>query len=238
MKLKTQNTLKTLIIFVFLIFLGFSYSSKAANNNDNNTDILWEAQTYTPDWYKGKALPVIQSGVKATVINPEFVSSALIYEWYLNFKKDINSSGTGKNYFVFQMKSYENQVVTVRISDQNKNVIEEKSIILSPNKAKSKIIFYEESPSLGALYNKALSDEILLSNSAISIKAEPYFFSEAASLPYEWKIDNKEISIAKNKNILDLQRPDKKTEDANISLKIQNFPQVLQFAEKKLRIKF
>jgi hypothetical protein len=237
MRLKKYNILKLLIIFSFLFFLGFSHNSQAANSA---IDILWQAQTYTPAWYKGKALPVIQSRIKAVAVTPGISSSKLIYEWYLNFQKNINASGIGKSSFSFQIKNYEEQVITVRISNQNKNLIDEKSVILSANKAKPEIIFYEDSPVYGTLFNKALQGYFNLLKPIFNLRAEPYFFSNANSkaLKYKWKMNNDEdITDDESQVVVNFQKPEKEG-TAVISLKIQNFLNVLQFTEERLRINF
>jgi len=66
-------------------------------------DLLWQAYTYTPAWYKGKPLPSSTSDVKIVAVpyfktaGGEMLSASdLTYNWNLNYKNIGSASGYGK----------------------------------------------------------------------------------------------------------------------------------------------
>lgn len=241
---KISNGVKILFAMAILFTLWLSNYASAAGKNFS-VDLLWEANTYTPSWYQGKALPVIQSQVKVTAI-PYSVStgvaippSKLVYEWFLNDKKNLNASGTGKRQFVFRINAYDDHVVNLKVSDQSGAILLGKAITLSVDRIKPKILFYEYNELDGARYNKALNKEIQLNDSEITINAEPYFFSrkDLEYLSYNWSINNQKAEIEKFPNSIFL----KKGEGSGVSvigLKVENTLNILQFAENFLRINF
>lgn len=206
-------------------------------------DFLWEAQTYTPPSYKGKALPVAGSIVKITAI-PRFSSGAIaksssyIYKWQLDFKNQPDQSGAGKNSFIFKMDNlFSKKTISVEVSDYQKTNIAKNSIKIGNDKPK--IIFYEEKPLEGTQYNKAILGEFELKAPEINIKAEPYFFSKGDiyNLSYQWTMNNKNIESEEFPNILSLKTDGSKGESL-IGLRISNPLNIFQAAEKSLKIKF
>ncbi|MFH1979158.1 MAG: hypothetical protein ABII97_02145, partial [Patescibacteria group bacterium] len=227
------------------VYVGDSSSFVLLMGND--IDILYEAETHTPYWYRGLALPTIESRIKTVAIpflysnGNKLDSSSLIYEWFLNHKKNISDSGSGKNYAFFKINNYEDNVITVRVSNQEGSVSMEKSIVLSVANTKPKTLFYENDNLLGTLFNKTLQGGVSLFNT-ISIKAEPFFFSKRGNfdhLTFEWSMNNKEIQTDSGvPNILNLKKDSDASGNVSISLRVQNWKEKLQFAENNLIVNF
>ncbi|MFC1625289.1 hypothetical protein ACFL1O_00165 [Patescibacteria group bacterium] len=211
----------------------------------HDIDILWEAQTYTPSWYQGKALPVLGSEIKFTAI-PHFYSSgsllsrsSLIYDWYLNYKKMIQSSGTGKNSFTLKNNGSNEHTVSVVVSSPGGSIEFEKTIIL-PVKTKTKIIFYEESPLLGTMFNNTLKGVYNLVNNLLRLKVEPFYFSKGQTnqLSYQWKMNDKNINWEEQPDIMDLEKSSDASGVATINLEIKNLINLFQTAQGNLKINF
>lgn len=208
-------------------------------------DFIWEAQTYTPPSYKGKALPVAGSTVKITAI-PRFNSGTIpkpsnyIYKWQLDFKNYPDQSGAGKNSFILKMDNlFSKKTISVEASDYQKTNIAKKSIKIE--NYEPKINFYEEKPLEGTQYNKAILGEFELKAPEINIKAEPYFFSinNLPQLSYHWKMNNKKIDPKESKPyIVNLKVPEGGLGTSLIDLRIENPSSIFQAAEKSLKIKF
>lgn len=178
-----------------------------------DVDILWEAETYVPFLYKGKALPVSSSLIKITAM-PYFLSngkeippSQLVYNWKINQKVNLDISGYGKQSFTFvSSKIFQTDTITLTVSDYNKTIVVEKNIQIELGAPKT--IFYKENPLEGIKYNKALKNETKLLKNEITLVAEPYFFSKnlLKMLVYDWKMNrNIKIDSEEEKNKVFLQ---------------------------------
>ncbi|PIS13406.1 MAG: hypothetical protein COT67_01920 [Candidatus Tagabacteria bacterium CG09_land_8_20_14_0_10_41_14] len=240
MKLVIYNIAKISLI-VLLFALALSHQAKGA---DDNFDLLWQAKTYVPHWYQGKALAGIESEVKIVAVNRSpYASQNLDFDWFLNFEKDFRASGVGKNYFITTLRRYENTTITVKICDAEKKLITEKGIILSANDGSAKILFYKQHPLLGALFNQALKDNLRLTEENIAIKAEPYFFSYKGAAPllnYSWKMNNANLAEAGNRNTINLKIPGLEIGSSVIGVKITNPENIYQALgkEKEIRINY
>jgi len=206
----------------------------------NDLDLLWEAMTTTPLNYKGRSLPSVQSQVKVTAIPYLFknglalASSDLIYEWSLNFKKDINASGAGKDHFTFQVKNQDDHTVSLKVSNRANDVVFEKGITLFLGSMKPKVLLYREHPLEGPRYEEALKGLVEVGDE-ISLRAEPFFFSRN-NLSFDWDMNRKSILPDEVPNILKLKAPEGEKGEASIRLDVKNNFNVLQFASTALRI--
>lgn len=88
------------------ISVSSSAFSKEMNIRPTGLDIVWQTKSYTPPFYKGKALYTYQSLVDFVAM-PSFMTSSgamidpktLVYKWTRNGSVLGDSSGYGKNVF-------------------------------------------------------------------------------------------------------------------------------------------
>lgn len=208
-------------------------------------DILWEADTYAPPFYKGKALLSQESAIKITAF-PEFIyngekisPASLIYDWEINSKKKTDMSGYGKRTISYKLSSFSREEnIKVVVSSYNKTLIAEKRIKIETTPPK--IIFYRENPLEGAQYNKALEKETDLYGGEISVRAEPYFFSNSnlSRLSYQWKMNGDSMGTGERKNVVDFRAGEGITGSALVDLVIQNPISILQSASNNFKINF
>lgn len=222
-------------------------TEKAISFRPVEVDILWEAETYVPAQYKGKALPSSGARIKITAF-PNFIkngvkisASRLVYDWEINHKKNQSASGYGKSSFSYAgPKVFNTDTIKATVSDYAGSIIAEK--IIKIKAADPKIIFYEENPLEGVLYNSAIGKEYSLFESEISVVAEPFFFSinGFASLAYEWLMNSSiKISPEDEMNKIKLNiSPDSSFGSSIISVNAKNSSNILQFAENSFRINY
>src|SRR3989339_156305 len=185
---------------------------KTINITTAGVDLLWEAyDSYTPPFYKGKALVPSQGAFKVIAIpslttqNGNINMNNLSYAWTKDGKLQTNSSGWGKNYFTFQ-NSYldKNNEVKVVVSDITGSMNASGNIILKT--ANPKIIFYKNDPSLGTLWQGALNNGFTVSPDGETFVAEPYFFSpkniDSSNLSIDWFLNGEKTQAPGRKNIL------------------------------------
>lgn len=207
-------------------------------------DILWEApETYTPPFYKGKALPIKESKVRVfgMPVRPDgtVTPSNYSYRWEKAFKVDQSASGYGKYWFDTR-NNYLNLTDTIGVTASGiTNFGGTGSITLTYTNPK--ILFYEVSPAYGTLYQKNLNSGVTLGTKDMTIIAEPFFFSEKdgsvleKSMRYLWSINNRAIPPPAKINQLTL-RGSTETGVAKVSLSITNTLTLFQDAISLLTI--
>lgn len=175
----------------------------------SGVDILWEADSYTHPFYKGKALYSYQNFVTLIAV-PDMVNSngvkinpdSLIYKWTKDGRVLGEVSGYGKNKFSFSksIPSRPSQI-EVEVVSSDKKIKASNRITLDP--IEPKVVFYENNPLYGIIYNKALTGDFKLEGNEITLTAMPYFFSKrdinGQKMKYNWNmngrpLDNKEDS--------------------------------------------
>ena len=171
----------------------------------SNVHILWEAKTYTPSFYPGKALFTPQSKITVVAI-PEFTGqnsstapNALIYEWTLNDFVLNDQSGYGKQSVSFDGNYWgRDERLKVNISSKDESFSTEKTITIHPENPK--VLIYENNPLLGVLTNHAITSDFTLNSKSpeVSFFAAPYFFRSNllsnGTTGYEWTMNGAPIS--------------------------------------------
>lgn len=206
--------------------------------------ILWEADTYTPPFYKGKALMVPQARVRVAAV-PDTASTGtlgagnLVYTWEKDGTVYTSASGYGKNVFSFVGPiplTQTNVRVTVSSMDDTMNSEMRVYVPLS----RPLILFYEKHPLLGILYNKPLSTEFSLDKKEFSISAEPYFFSnedsETPTIKYGWAVNGS--SVQNYGREITLRNDAGIKGDSAVSLAMRGINRTFQNASRDLKVHF
>lgn len=193
-------------------------------------DIVWQADTYTPPFYRGRALAVPESRVTAVAL-PSFMSSSgktvapekLIYKWTVNDRLVGDQSGLGKDTFRVTEATYtENTpLVTVEVSDPTTGLRAVRTV--SAPAVQPTILMYNKDPLLGTLFNYALGSTFSPNGQEFTVVAYPYFFSAdrvtSSFLNYQWSINNTPTnSTGRQPNELTLRIPDNSSGISLISL--------------------
>lgn len=162
-------------------------------------DIIIEADTYVPDFYKGRTLPTPGSDVRVIAV-PHLSSprSDLYYTWTIN--REVLGGGPikGQDVVTFTMPRIGNPLLSVKVSDANGTVLA--SRILELEAAAPEIHFYEENELRGS-QGISIDDAYTLENEEITIIGEPYFVSSALlknNEAIEWRIDGTMIENPQN----------------------------------------
>lgn len=198
--------MKKYILLSFLILL-FPLATQAIEVN-----LTWSTDTYTPSFYKGRALPTRNSNIEvAANLVPETNIQNLTFNWYLDDLFEEN--GKAKQIFSFKsgLRTNLHHFVRVEIADNEGNIIAESSnlpirivepeIVVSPTK-NNLDIFEQISDSLDIKYQVAADQEL-------KFVAHPYFFGieELDELKYAWQFAGRKAPQLnpKNPNILSLK---------------------------------
>lgn len=154
--------------------------------------IILEANTYVPDFYKGRALPSIGSQVRTIAIVEDGTRSAPnVYTYTWSEENTILFGGPvkGKNVYEFTMPRYGTKRLFVDVADATGNTIGRGAVSLVATDPE--MHFYEQSP-LRGLSQKVVSDPLPFIGEETTIYGEPYFISSqmnTGDASFTWKID-------------------------------------------------
>ncbi len=217
---------------------------------NNNVDIIIEPISYTPSFYKGSPLFPKEGTVKliaipdVTINGTKASSKNLTFTW----KKDGivlgEDSGIGKNSLIIDngISRNRNIGITVSISDSSGEALAENSKTVAFNSPK--IIFYENSPLYGILYNRAVNFGYNLgTKEELKIVAKPYFFNTntdtSADLDYAWNVNGDSVTLPGRKNELLLRQTDTSSKgSASVSLDINNAAKIFQYTKDNFDVNF
>lgn len=228
---------------VVVLSNGLSFN-KSFTINPASVDVIWEADSYTPPFYQGKALHPRQGSLKL-VANPEFYKDNsrippenLVYNWYLGEDALQDQSGYGRRVAIIDGNILgDTERIYLLVTDPKNNISAENYLDISP--VEPEILFYENNSYYGYLFNQALSGTVDLRSSEIQIVAEPYFISRDGNLiEYNWRLNSGSSNELKNSRSAVFRKPEGEEGESLIRVNINNLQRILQFANGSLRIRF
>lgn len=211
----------------------------------NYIDLIWQANTYTPSFYKGKALFTSESSIKIVAV-PHIIQNGkllndqeLYFQWIQN--NGIVLSGIGKNVFSYDhFFIKKSDTIAVQISLPNGNVLAKNQLVM--NTDRPKIMLYEEDPLLGTLSQKAILDKNILERKETVIKVFPFFFSintpSDRKLEYQWFINNTELTDGTREKIIFRIEDDSKKGSSVANLRVTDTKKQVQSENRTLSFTF
>lgn len=181
-------------------------------------DILWQAtDSYTPPFYKGKALPTTEGIVKIIALPTFQVGTQIIspknviYAWKRNFENIGQASGYGKNVLsIKQSYLVDQEQISVVANEPSGGSTAQGSLLIKP--FEPKIVFYKKDPLLGIDFNNGINSGTTLSTNDTTLVAVPYFVTPRnildPDLDYSWKLNDSLISTPVIKNQIVLRGTD------------------------------
>jgi len=223
---------------------GTSFS-KSFSLTPASVDIVWEAYSYVPPFYKGKALHPKQ-GVLKLVAMPEFVKNSkrvspenLIYTWSNAVKSYQDQSGYGKRTLTLDGSLLgRTESIKVLVTDPVNNLVAQGFIDISP--VDPQIVFYESNPYYGYIFDSAIVDTFDLKTEEAQILATPYYLTmeKDGLIKYEWRLNSQIIPNLSGSRTATFKRPEKETGKSSVSLRIENANRILQQADSSLTMTF
>ena len=213
-------------------------------------DLVVEASSYVPPFYKGQAYFVNQGVAKViavpdiTVNGKKMSASSLNYRWSQDGIVLGDSSGLGRNTLIVNGNvPIKDLYVEVKVLDQNSKSLAEKAVSISPSDPR--VIFYENSALYGELLNKAITKDYFLgTREELKVTAEPCFFDISGNIgndsKYTWYVNGQNpVTTGGNKNELILKQENGGVKGvASISLQIENLARIFQYAGNSFNVEF
>jgi len=210
--------------------------------------LLWQAEdSYVPPFYKGKALPTIDSAIKVVAI-PELRNKTgainpktMLYSWQRNYTNDAEGSGYGKNSFTY-INDYLEDSDTIGVTASTVDGQYSSVANISIGTVQPKILFYKRDSVLGTLWERSLPRVHKINGEEVVV-AEPYFLSpkeiQSPRLVWNWLINNTPVTISRGpKNVIPLRIESGTSGTSKLRLEIENKDQILERAEKEIDIEF
>lgn len=211
-------------------------------------DLLWEADSYTPPFYKGKGLPGAGSSITVTAL-PEMRDARgnrlnpndMVFTWTQNSMVVPNASGRGRNTATFPGPEFYKEfdvIVEASTLDQSMNVLNRLTIApFSP-----KIIFYESHPTLGVRFENAFSENADLAGGEITVTAQPLYFASASTrdrqLNYRWNLNGSEVQNPSVNQSTIVLRADTEGGTAEVGLNVTHTSKSFQQGQRSFTINF
>jgi len=238
---QTGNIGSTLSLSVFIVTNNGKQIENKTIFKIVEADMLWDANTYTPYFYKGKSEPIIYNEINVTAVPSGFSSGNknLIYKWSKNYKNVANVSGTGRNTFSFSFSELrDTEKIGVEISNLQGSEVYKKTITIK--KREPEILFYEEHPLEGPLYQRSIFENFDMQKQEIVIRAEPFFFpkEDVEDLSFDWDASGERITPLSRKNIIGLTTLLNSEGESNISLFVENTKKLFQDISNKFKLNF
>lgn len=210
--------------------------------------LLWQADdSYVPPFYKGKALPSLGSAVRIVAM-PEIKSGSklidpqnMLYVWQQDYNNQPDSSGYGKNSFIYTSDYLENSS-TISVTASTLDQKYSSTANINVGMTQPKILFYKNDTNLGTLWEKALLDGYKISGSEV-IQAAPYFISpkdiRIPTLSWNWSINDNFVSVPiYAQNLLSLQVQNGVSGTSKIDLTINNTEKIFETVSKEINVGF
>lgn len=222
---------------LFALFLALPAISHA-----QSVDLLWQADTYTPPFYKGRALWSSQSSITLMAIPNGLGNTAnLNYRWTRNgtvLGGPNGASGVGKNSITYSDSILgRSQTFKVEIVGGDQSILASASVSLTP--IQPMLAVYENSPLYGFLFNREAGSAYELSSSEVTLAAFPFFFSSRhrhdGLVNYEWHTNSGETQ---NSNSVTYRTAEGAAGSSQISIRARNPVLVMQDVGKNLLVRF
>lgn len=189
-----------------------SVSVSGASGSDSATlaiiptsiDLLWEADSYVPPYYKGRAAPGSGSSIRVLAV-PHFVSadgtsvasSDIDFSWSVNGAVDKAQSGLGESSAIFPAATlYGSDQITVVARAADGSLAGSASIAVRTQDPQ--LVLYEDSPLFGIMYHAAIPQSSTAADSETSFAAVPYFANALSandpSLAYQWTVNGAPVA--------------------------------------------
>lgn len=209
--------------------------------------LLWQTASYTPPFYKGKALFPFQGTVTVAAL-PFFVSeegkrfdaSELVYTWKEDGTVIGDASGYGNALFAFRgAVPMREKVVSVEVATQDNALLAAAEIIVPP--IAPRLLLYENHPLYGIRFNHALTSTFSLEGDEVRLSVVPFFFEVLArasrDIAYDWQANYQTLPNEKKPDII-LRRASQRGGKATVSLEARHEKQSFQGDDAQLTISF
>ena len=220
--------------------------NKVIKIQPTDIDLLWQASSYVPPFYQGKALYPHQGLITFTAIPNVSATKDItksiglyLYRWQKDGDVLTDFSGYGKNTFSLRGPTISQPfVISVEVISTDGVTLGSAAVKISPRSPK--VALYENNPLLGILYNNNLSS-FSMHDKELSVSSVPYYFNsggEPVSLDYKWTMNGQSISSQSDPSTITVRNTTGSAGSATIGVQIKNTLKALQLASDSMSVTF
>ena len=171
----------------------------------------WFTNSYTPAWYKGKALASPGSTILISALPDYRIGTTkldpktLIYEWSVNdtpTPRDSGESGAGKNIFALrtQVLGAREFKVGLLVKDERERVVHEEAVQMRIRGAEP--LFYERDALLGTRFERTAGSAPIKSGNDFVVMLEPYFLPRGIfdTIRFSWSVNGQKLTNTSRAN--------------------------------------
>jgi len=199
--------------------------------NPSAVNLVWEADTTVPPFYRGKALYSAGSPLRVVALPVVMVGSSrvaanvLSYQWSVNDQVRSSASGLGRSSISFVGDQLNNaEAVSVDVYYGAAKVAHGEVTVPATT---PQLILYERDALRGLVLDVAFPSTITLLGREITVQAVPFYFSrpdsQSGSLQYTWQLNGQEATGPDaDRGILTLRQTGSGAGAAQIDVSLQN----------------
>ena len=213
----------------------------------SSVDLIWEADTYTPPFFKGKPLFSPESTITFIAVphlmrnGVEVSSGNLIYKWTNNGTVLGDRGGYGKSTLSITGSILPRPMdISVEATDPVGAGVADGEVSLTP--LAPFVLLYKNDPLYGVQYEKALQGNFSLLGNEIDMVAVPYYFStpmkDDANMSYTWQINGTPINDGINSSGKIFRSAGDTSGISNISVSASQSQTMFQTAQQSVMINF
>lgn len=214
-----------------------------------SVDIVLESQGYAPPLFKGKQVFAYEDSLRVIAV-PHLASKSgveidpgtLVYSWKQDSTNLQDQGGYGKQSILIT-GGVVPRTTSIYVSVSTRDGSETASGVMTINPKSPSLVFYQEDPLYGVLYNLALGARVAFSNQEITLLAAPFSFNVPNliknDLEYGWTINGVVQSDLSNSRSVTLRVQDTRTDNNYpVQLQLQNTKDILQGASGAVTVMF
>jgi hypothetical protein len=222
---------------------------KSLTIKSGSVDLVTESDGYAPPLYGGKPDFAYENSLKITAM-PHLADSSgkeidprtLVYTWKQDGSSLQSQSGYGKQSITI-IGTVIPRPIDVSVIVSTSDGAETAAGNLTLESGSPSVVFYEDDPLYGVLYNAALGANVRTSNQEMTLLAVPYSFTvpslSANDLDYAWTINGSdETDLTKNRSVTLRIGDTSSTGSYPVQLQLQNMKEILQGATNAITVMF
>lgn len=222
--------------------------TKTFNINPQTVDILWEAKTYTPPFYKGKSMYTPEESIIFVAMpnitnqsGSQIDSKTIVYKWGQGNQVLGSMSGYGQNILPYTGNILMRGVETTVEAKTESGTTAVNELALTPIFPETNL--YEDSSIYGLLFNKEVSGVFEFGDKEErSLSAFPYFMGGnsrlSSNITYNWSINYNKIAVPDDQNKMVFRNVENLEGRSLVKVSNKNKDKFLQKSETNTTIDF